>query len=174
MSLRAAVGEDADFVWCLSGCGAGQIHETGRAQPIVTCVQCKHRSCFIHQVPWHEGLSCTDYDATQNVHRGSKRQIDIDDDDIEERMRKRQKQEDDDRLFAQVRGTKTGMKLELALIDYAESRGQLAGCRCDQCRRTRGSPATRRGTRGSSEAARRTRGSSEAAGRASRTSTPPA
>ncbi|RGP62001.1 ring finger domain-containing [Fusarium longipes] len=62
IALRAAMSEAENFVWCTSGCGSGQIHESGSAQPIVTCLHCSHRSCFHHNVAWHETLSCEEYD----------------------------------------------------------------------------------------------------------------
>ncbi|GKT99411.1 unnamed protein product [Fusarium langsethiae] len=62
IALRAAMSEAENFVWCTSGCGSGQIHESGSAQPIVTCLHCSHRSCFHHNVAWHETLSCDEYD----------------------------------------------------------------------------------------------------------------
>lgn len=62
ITLRAAMSEAKNFVWCTSGCGSGQIHESGSAQPIVTCLHCSHRSCFHHNVAWHETLSCDEYD----------------------------------------------------------------------------------------------------------------
>ncbi|KAL6400662.1 hypothetical protein AUP68_16376 [Ilyonectria robusta] len=62
LALRAAMSEADNFVWCTSGCGSGQIHESGEDQPIVTCLHCGHRSCFHHNAPWHENLSCEEYD----------------------------------------------------------------------------------------------------------------
>ncbi|KAF5021426.1 hypothetical protein F66182_6520 [Fusarium sp. NRRL 66182] len=62
LALRAAVSEAENFIWCTSGCGSGQIHESGSAQPIVICLHCSHRSCFHHNVAWHETLSCEEYD----------------------------------------------------------------------------------------------------------------
>ncbi|KAK7422126.1 hypothetical protein QQX98_001869 [Neonectria punicea] len=62
LALRAAMSEAENFAWCTSGCGSGQIHESGDEQPIVTCLHCNHRSCFHHRVPWHENLSCDEYD----------------------------------------------------------------------------------------------------------------
>ncbi|KAH7156957.1 hypothetical protein EDB81DRAFT_881251 [Dactylonectria macrodidyma] len=62
LALRAAMSEADNFIWCTSSCGSGQIHESGEDQPIVTCLHCSHRSCFHHNVPWHENLSCEEYD----------------------------------------------------------------------------------------------------------------
>jgi hypothetical protein len=62
IALRAAMSEAENFIWCTSGCGSGQIHESGSDHPIVTCLHCNHRSCFQHNVAWHETLSCEEYD----------------------------------------------------------------------------------------------------------------
>ncbi|KAM5351868.1 hypothetical protein ACJ41O_004591 [Fusarium nematophilum] len=62
LALRAAMSEAENFIWCTSGCGSGQIHDSGAEQPIVTCLHCNHRSCFHHNVAWHETLSCDEYD----------------------------------------------------------------------------------------------------------------
>ena len=62
LALRSAMSEATNFVWCTSGCGSGQIHESGTHHPIVICLHCGHRSCFQHNVSWHEGLTCEEYD----------------------------------------------------------------------------------------------------------------
>jgi hypothetical protein len=62
LALRAAMAEAENFFWCTSGCGSGQIHDTGRKYPIVICLHCNHRSCFHHNVTWHQGLACEEYD----------------------------------------------------------------------------------------------------------------
>ena len=67
---RATLGlveRDPRFVWCPApGCGGGQLHERGDAEPIVTCFQCRRRSCFRHRVPWHAGVTCRDFDRLQS------------------------------------------------------------------------------------------------------------
>ncbi|KAK0639136.1 hypothetical protein B0T16DRAFT_338565 [Cercophora newfieldiana] len=63
ISIRAVVSESPDFAWCVHGCGDGQLHEAGAAQPVVTCRTCGKQSCFRHKVAWHETLSCAEYDA---------------------------------------------------------------------------------------------------------------
>jgi len=61
--LRLLLSGEANFVWCKNGkCDHGQIHTQGNCQPIVICSQCKHKSCFVHQVPWHDGYTCSEYD----------------------------------------------------------------------------------------------------------------
>ena len=51
------------FVWCPIGdCGAGQIHEGGDREPMVTCVRCRKPYCFVHHLEWHQGLTCQEFD----------------------------------------------------------------------------------------------------------------
>lgn len=35
--------------------------------PIVTCYVCHHRTCFTHQVAWHEGYTCDEWDKEKKV-----------------------------------------------------------------------------------------------------------
>ncbi|KAG8703881.1 hypothetical protein FRC08_002580 [Ceratobasidium sp. 394] len=68
--LRRALQSEPNFVWCKNPqCDAGQVHESGAAAPIVTCRVCRAQSCFTHDVPWHVGLTCTQYTAQRaNTH----------------------------------------------------------------------------------------------------------
>ncbi|KAJ1301940.1 hypothetical protein OPQ81_000779 [Rhizoctonia solani] len=53
-----------NFRWCTNAaCGRGQIHPEGAS--IVVCDYCATLSCFLHQVPWHEGLTCEQYMVEQ-------------------------------------------------------------------------------------------------------------
>jgi hypothetical protein len=62
-SLLAAFQDMPNFAMCLGpGCDSGQIHETGNAQPIMTCTVCQFKTCFIHKMPWHQGQTCAEYD----------------------------------------------------------------------------------------------------------------
>ncbi|PVG00725.1 hypothetical protein CPB86DRAFT_700498 [Serendipita vermifera] len=68
---RQALGVDEDFVLCTNAaCDAGQIHSQGADEPIVTCYVCQHRTCFIHQVEWHEGYTCEEWDQQQKIRSG--------------------------------------------------------------------------------------------------------
>ncbi|KAK1832415.1 hypothetical protein QBC39DRAFT_348650 [Podospora conica] len=57
-----------NFRWCLRmGCKFGQVHDVprehekdGTQRNRVVCNECGFAMCFLHQVPWHEGLSCMD------------------------------------------------------------------------------------------------------------------
>ena len=44
-------------------CDSGQLHASGAAEPIVVCEDCGFRSCFVHRMPWHDGVTCAQYDA---------------------------------------------------------------------------------------------------------------
>ncbi|KAM7210785.1 hypothetical protein V8F06_013832, partial [Rhypophila decipiens] len=63
LTLVKSLQDDQKFVLC--HCGAGHIHETDTVQPIVTCLQCQRKSCFVHRTAWHENLTCAEYDALQ-------------------------------------------------------------------------------------------------------------
>lgn len=56
------MSQSPNFLWCTSPCGSGQIHHDATTSPLVTCLHCGHRSCFTHQISWHENLTCTQYD----------------------------------------------------------------------------------------------------------------
>jgi hypothetical protein len=99
LSLRATISESPNFLWCIHGCGDGQIHEKGPDQPIVTCRSCDQRACFHHKVKWHEDMTCDEYDAflkdPQN-YRGTWERMK----DKVVLMTGRRKQEEEDRAFA--------------------------------------------------------------------------
>ena len=61
--LNDAIALQSDWFGCPgAGCGSGQIHEASDGAPIVTCVKCHGKYCFRHRVPWHQTLSCEEYD----------------------------------------------------------------------------------------------------------------
>lgn len=50
------------FTFCLNvTCESGQQH-TGPEQPMMKCNDCGFKTCFIHKIPWHEGLTCAEFD----------------------------------------------------------------------------------------------------------------
>lgn len=64
LACAAAISKDEHFIWCLaSGCGSGQFHISGNDQPIVTCNECGNRICFRHNVTWHQGWTCDEYEV---------------------------------------------------------------------------------------------------------------
>ncbi|QRV87286.1 IBR domain protein [Ceratobasidium sp. AG-Ba] len=61
--LKKEAESHNNFVWCKNPqCRSGQIHKAGKYSPIVTCITCGAKSCFTHDRPWHEGLTCEQYD----------------------------------------------------------------------------------------------------------------
>jgi hypothetical protein len=56
-----------EFIWCADeDCGSGQFHIMNpNVSPIVTCVLCKAQTCAVHRVPWHKGMTCSEYDQQQ-------------------------------------------------------------------------------------------------------------
>lgn len=81
------MAEADNFVWCPSDCGSGQIHDSGNAQPIVTCLHCGHRSCFEHHVSWHKDLTCVEYDQLLADPENFRPKIVVDNEEWEERTR---------------------------------------------------------------------------------------
>ncbi|EDR12657.1 uncharacterized protein LACBIDRAFT_292698 [Laccaria bicolor S238N-H82] len=84
IALRQHLSEDINFRWCLNAkCDHGQTHRLGGLYqsisflediltqalrnvdeyPIVQCTWCYKKSCFTHQLPWHEGLTCAQFDS---------------------------------------------------------------------------------------------------------------
>lgn len=59
-----------NFHWCLSkGCESGQVHApSGKSdnsscpKTLFECHSCKGRQCILHDVKWHEGLTCREYE----------------------------------------------------------------------------------------------------------------
>ncbi|KAL4794923.1 hypothetical protein BDV19DRAFT_181427 [Aspergillus venezuelensis] len=60
-----ALEKDTEFVKCINPrCCYGQLH-AGGPDPGVVCRACGTRTCFNHRnMPWHDGLTCAEYDAT--------------------------------------------------------------------------------------------------------------
>lgn len=59
-SVRETLGGVPNFTWCLNHrCQSGQVHhEDGN---IFKCIACGHKSCVVHNVAWHEGETCDEY-----------------------------------------------------------------------------------------------------------------
>ena len=50
-----------NLVMCLGlNCGSGQIHTD--EDPMMVCEVCSFKTCAVHKLPWHEGLSCEEFD----------------------------------------------------------------------------------------------------------------
>ncbi|CAB4464665.1 hypothetical protein RhiirA5_452829 [Rhizophagus irregularis] len=62
LMLTQTLSKLPEFRWCKnSRCGAGQINFEGDASPIMTCESCGQKYCYTHDVPWHKGLTCSEY-----------------------------------------------------------------------------------------------------------------
>lgn len=49
--------------WCLAvGCGHGSLQD-GR-KDMIKCGRCEYKMCFKHQVPWHHGYTCQEYETS--------------------------------------------------------------------------------------------------------------
>lgn len=52
------------YVRCIArGCPAGQEHTGKGGNTTVVCHSCGAKQCFYHQVPWHEGFACEQWDT---------------------------------------------------------------------------------------------------------------
>ncbi|QDS69688.1 hypothetical protein FKW77_009690 [Venturia effusa] len=64
LATKACLNSMGEYRHCLSPtCKAGQLHSGGEDSPIFMCRSCGHKSCTIHNMPWHEGEICADYDT---------------------------------------------------------------------------------------------------------------
>ncbi|KAL3473253.1 hypothetical protein BJX99DRAFT_261561 [Aspergillus californicus] len=60
---RDALRSDPNFIWCSNPqCKAGQFHAGGADNPIIMCLYCRRLTCFVHQRPWYEGVTCYEFD----------------------------------------------------------------------------------------------------------------
>ncbi|KAH6684850.1 hypothetical protein F5X68DRAFT_241842 [Plectosphaerella plurivora] len=62
LSSTAALSALPEFRWCLAGCGSGQLHGDEATNPRMECVNCHARQCYTHNVAWHNGMTCDEYD----------------------------------------------------------------------------------------------------------------
>ncbi|KAK0733426.1 hypothetical protein B0T26DRAFT_624713, partial [Lasiosphaeria miniovina] len=61
LATRAALKDVPNFRWCLSTtCESGQIHDD--TCPTFKCAACDFSHCVAHDVPWHKGETCDEYD----------------------------------------------------------------------------------------------------------------
>lgn len=65
--LQHTLQADEAWRWCLApNCDGGQLHAPKtRSQTrslTVICNKCGAKSCYFHRVPWHNGLTCEEYD----------------------------------------------------------------------------------------------------------------
>ncbi|CAG8756300.1 824_t:CDS:2, partial [Gigaspora rosea] len=74
LSFREAIRQIPDFRWCHNqNCGSGQEHLGKDISPIMICIACGKLNCFTHDVIWHVGRTCTEYEAEKNTIEGATR-----------------------------------------------------------------------------------------------------
>ncbi|RIB23094.1 hypothetical protein C2G38_2033046 [Gigaspora rosea] len=74
LSFREAIRQIPDFRWCHNqNCGSGQEHLGEDISPIMICIACGQMNCFTHDVIWHDGRTCTEYEAEKNTIEGATR-----------------------------------------------------------------------------------------------------
>ncbi|KAK4158409.1 hypothetical protein C8A00DRAFT_28689 [Chaetomidium leptoderma] len=62
--LLKLTGKNPNFRWCIQGsCDNGELYEDG--DDYICCGACGFEMCYTHQVPWHDGLDCDEYDSQQ-------------------------------------------------------------------------------------------------------------
>jgi hypothetical protein len=63
-STLKLLSADENFRWCLrESCQNGQLYEdTEFLDPRIVCEECAFEMCFTHQIPWHTGYTCEQYD----------------------------------------------------------------------------------------------------------------
>ncbi|KAF2270912.1 hypothetical protein CC78DRAFT_5996 [Lojkania enalia] len=61
LSTKATLEAIPGFRWCMAkNCKSGQVHE--EATPRFRCLACKASHCIAHNIPWHKGETCAEYD----------------------------------------------------------------------------------------------------------------
>lgn len=67
-AFRAALGKMPNFFFCLDErCGSGHIHDKGCARFV--CSDCGSKACINHEIPWHRGETCEQYDKRNEKRR---------------------------------------------------------------------------------------------------------
>jgi hypothetical protein len=86
LSIRNFLSVHLDFRYCMAeGCPSGQIHDDGVEANIFRCVACGFRVCTVHDVPFHENMTCADYETRIRREEKTKRK-----EAKKRRMRRRQ------------------------------------------------------------------------------------
>jgi len=67
----------------------------------MTCLLCGQRSCYRHNVAWHENLTCDEYDALQDDPENFRSRYELANEEAQQLAETRRVQEDADRVYAQ-------------------------------------------------------------------------
>ncbi|KAF2422367.1 hypothetical protein EJ08DRAFT_561480, partial [Tothia fuscella] len=74
LATRDALNEDSSFEWCRGpGCKSGQIHVGDSANPLFDCDECGFRVCLRHDMRYHEGEDCEEYDYQEEAREQASR-----------------------------------------------------------------------------------------------------
>ncbi|XPT01690.1 hypothetical protein M3J09_010820 [Ascochyta lentis] len=77
LSMRVFLSNDPDFRYCLAeACTSGQIHVTGSEGNIFRCNACDFHVCTVHDVPFHTGETCDQYDERRHREEEQRRKED--------------------------------------------------------------------------------------------------
>ncbi|KAL2060168.1 hypothetical protein VTL71DRAFT_9563 [Oculimacula yallundae] len=138
-TFSSALASDDNFVWCRQ-CEFGQSHEGGAGQPIVRCMQCGSRSCFHHSVPWHDRLTCEEYDEMLRDPDGFEGAVDKANEEV---ARAREKQENEEarrnekreqkRRRAQIQQERQDIKKRLENETLSLAEVAATSKRCPEC-----------------------------------------
>ncbi len=60
--MNRCLENNPEFIWCAHGCGSGQLNEGVAMNSIVQCINCQKLTCFTHKCPWHDGMTCEEYE----------------------------------------------------------------------------------------------------------------
>ncbi|CAG8698735.1 13582_t:CDS:2 [Dentiscutata erythropus] len=68
LKLNVALSLMPNFYWCANEeCGSGQFHDEGDAAPIMTCTECKRKSCVVHKLLIDTNrFSCPECESERN------------------------------------------------------------------------------------------------------------
>jgi len=56
-----------NMVFCLGrDCGIGQLHSIEELGSVMTCDKCSFKTCVRHKLPWHEGMTCEEFDGDES------------------------------------------------------------------------------------------------------------
>ncbi|EEU33998.1 uncharacterized protein NECHADRAFT_85406 [Fusarium vanettenii 77-13-4] len=63
-----AISSLENFRWCLrQGCPNGQLYDDDdETDPHIHCQECAFEMCYKHMIPWHEGLTCEEFESARD------------------------------------------------------------------------------------------------------------
>jgi len=65
--LQTLLSNEPGFRWCLAPlCENGQLYQRDPVNPKISCEECSFQMCFKHEIPWHRGLTCDEYESQRD------------------------------------------------------------------------------------------------------------